>query len=370
MEVRLPSGELKAAPNSPVKSMDSFSNVIIAATCDAQVRLYSKPSGGSKILRAPASVLRQRSRLNLVKFSREGSNFFIVSNRIGVWDTRSLKSIRHMEVEDTHSCFRVRKNNSGKDSILAGTAKGSCKLWDHLSSASAACLSFEGHSKQVTKITCLEGDNNLFVSSSRDGRALLWDVRKNGEPVHTMVGHESWITDHRIFYCGDDPYLVCGSDDWTSTVWNLSNGSLCCTYYGHTSPVCSLAVCSSDPEEGPVIASGDCTGSIQLWRATLGDVYTSGATLESLSLRTRGDPVLKVECQGSKPLIACHSSNTVASWELCGSEGDLSANCKAYLDLSLHFTACKVDYATNFVYSGCANGNVVAWSLAEGMCSL
>ena len=364
-----------AAPRSPVIAIDSSHDLIASAAYDSKVRFYARPAAhqGCKSLSDPLSVVKCKSRRNLVKFNHEGSRIFFVSTRIEIWDSRTLRSVRSTEGEEDHSCVCVRKNASGKDSLLLGTHSGACTLWDHLSSASGASLSFRGHTGRVTKITFLEQSDHLFASSARDGRTLVWDLRKNAKPVVTMVGHESWITDHEIFYAGTKAHIACSSQDWTTTVWSLETGNLACTYDGHASPVHSLAVCSgwggSLGAGAVTIASGDEEGSIHFWRAGLEDLYNSG---EQVSLvKPRASPVLglsHVEGEGKEgedrsTVVACHAANTVTSWDLSHTttKGAVLTP-RAYLSTHQSLTACKVDLEASALYSGCANGQVVSWN--------
>ena len=356
-------GEAELAKNSatsPVTSMDSNSNLLIAATCDGMVHLYrgglvnDTPSS----FRVPTWSLKHKSQSNVVTIHPEGSNFFVASKRIGVWDAKSLRVVKNLENGAQASCICV--NGASRGLIVVGDEAGACKVWDYRSPSSSPSLLLSGHSARINKITHLEGDQDAIVSSSRDGRALLWDLRKVSEPLLTMIGHDSWITDHHTFYWGGAPHLVCGSEDWTATVWSLQTGDLACTHEGHSRPVRSVAACSKDAAGEPVIASGDADGVIQFWRASVEGVLGSGETLRSV--RPCEAPVLALEPQGCGTLLSCHERSVLARWDLVEDDGGgLRVNCGAYQSTRETLTAFQADNESGLVHGGCRSGRVVSW---------
>ncbi len=357
----------KHLPRSPVNSIDSKSGIIITSTCDGKTRLYSnqKQRNGSR-LSDQLFVLKQKAGRNLVKFSLDGTKFYVLSShRIGIWDTSTCKNVRSTEGDEDPSCVSICKNAVGKDFLIIGNSQGLCKLWDHLSSASVASLSFHGHSDRISKISYLDnGQHGMFISSSRDGRSLLWDARKNNTPLYTMVSHDSWITDHKVFHLKGVPYMVCGSCDWTSSVWNLRTGKLKCTYDGHTSPVETVTSCTSENAEDLLIASGDRDGEVHLWGESVDGTYSFGQTRSVL--KTCSDAVLRVGYQPlQNSLVACYGSNALTCWDVSNQAGAsvLDLECRAYCHSRQSFTACRIDQPAGFVYSGCANGDVLSWNM-------
>ena len=354
----------KNTPRSPVNAIDSYSDLVITHTCDGKVRLYSNANRNGSRLGEQYFLTKQKEGNNLVRFNLDGSKFYVLSNKIGIWDTHSCKSIRSIEIDEAPSCVCIQKNSGSKDFLIAGDEKGFCKLWDHLSSSSLASLSFHGHSGAVSKISFLDQGESMFVSSSRDGKTLLWDMRENSKPLYSMESHSSWITDHQIFYSKSKPFAVCGSSDWTSTVWDLETGHLNCTYACHSSPVQTIAICSNEAMEKPLIATGDRDGLIRFWQTPLDGSDNFGETLSTIS--TCSEPVLHIE-ERSDRFIACYANNTMVRWDFdppvdpCGSTL-LNLQCKAYYRSFQSFTACKIDYLKGFVHSGCANGDLISWN--------
>ena len=347
-------------PHSPVISLDSKNDLIVASTCDGRVRLYENQAhqNGSRLGNQLLSI-KQRAGHNIVRFNVDASKFFLASDKIQMWDTKSCKSNYKIEIDNIPSCICVYESNAKKNNFILGDDKGCCELWDQLSSSSASALSFKGHSATVSKISCMENEENMFVSSSRDGRVLVWDMRKQEEPLHNFHGHHSWIADHQIFHANSVPFVACSSHDWTSTVWNLETGALSCILDGHTSPIQTLSICSDGGQSGVSIATGDRCSNIHFWQPVLDEDEDSryGKILSSLNVCS--DPVLGVGYQADKSFVACYANSTIVSLDPVN-EG--VSQCKSYYSTSQSFTACKIDPLMEFVYTGCANGDVHSWN--------
>lgn len=89
-------------------------------------------------------------------------------------------------------------------------------------------------------ITCMILDGDRIIAGSEEPRIMVYNVN-NGQIIYTLYGHDGGVWAMEL--CGPkNRYLVSGSTDRTVRVWDLDVG--CCTSVlrGHTSTIRSLSV--------------------------------------------------------------------------------------------------------------------------------
>lgn len=82
------------------------------------------------------------------------------------------------------------------------------------------CQSFQGHTREVTKVVCYPGTTWLF-SASRDKTVLMWDLNQGYEPIQEFSGHELVV--NGIAVSPDGRKLCSGSRDNWMCLWDIES---------------------------------------------------------------------------------------------------------------------------------------------------
>ena len=83
--------------------------------------------------------------------------------------------------------------------------------------------------------------------------------------IKTLSGHIFIIRSLKILPC--DGRLASASEDMTVRIWNLTNGTLDMTLYGHTNKVYSMDVLANG-----YLVSGGYDFSLRVWNTTTGSL--------------------------------------------------------------------------------------------------
>ncbi|XP_016314442.1 WD repeat-containing protein 31-like [Sinocyclocheilus anshuiensis] len=87
--------------------------------------------------------------------------------------------------------------------------------------AGKRCKSFQGHSREITKLCCFKGSSLIF-SASRDKTVLMWDLGRDTEPVQEFCGHELVV--NGVAVSPDGSKLCTGSRDNSMRLWDIESG--------------------------------------------------------------------------------------------------------------------------------------------------
>ncbi len=105
--------------------------------------------------------------------------------------------------------------------------------------------------------------NDIFISASRDGKAVVWrvtgDAAVYATPERSLEGHAHFVQD--VCLSADAKYALTASWDGTMRLWDLSTGKSVYTFKGHTKDVLSV---SFNPENTKIL-SASRDRSIRLW---------------------------------------------------------------------------------------------------------
>jgi len=171
----------------------------------------------------------------------------------------------------------------------------------------------------------IDDDSVTAVVFSPDGAALLassgfgspsihrWDVA-TGEPVDTLEGHRSYVTD--LQFTPDGKHLISSSTDQTIRLWNWPEGCAATVLRGHTDEIDGLAV----PRAGNTVASRCRDGSIFLWPLIHPARTLTYRTLP-VKVATRfgiiyGQPRPAVFTPDSQSIIVIESNNELSQWDV------------------------------------------------------
>lgn len=110
----------------------------------------------------------------------------------------------------------------------------------------------------------LSPDNQVLVTVGEDWNVKLWDIM-TGRVKQTLIGHVAAVT--CVFFALDGKWLVSGSFDGITNLWEAANGSL---EFSLADPDCSNISAISFSKTGNLIATavgsgGPFPGRIRLW---------------------------------------------------------------------------------------------------------
>lgn len=271
--------------NSQVWSV-SFSpdgRTLATASEDQSVKLWDVATGTCL-----KSLPDHRHRVWLVLFSPDGQTLVSASED---------QTIRLWEVATGHCLSALTTHNNWIASIAfspdgrwlaSGSYDQRVRLWEV--STGACRQTLNGHTNLVASVafapirTNIDGSKTawnqgapgtdsaapamdltefLLVSASDDQTLKLWNYR-TGECVHTIRGHQSWVTS--VSFSPDRRLLISGSRDQTLKVWDYRTGECLRTLVGHTHRVKAIAL---NPQ-GTIIASASDDQTVKLWDITTG----------------------------------------------------------------------------------------------------
>jgi WD40 repeat protein len=170
-------------------------------------------------------------------------------------------------------------------------------------------------------------DDNFItaVVFSPDGAALLvssgfgspsihrWDVA-TGEPVNTLEGHRSYVTD--LQFTPDGNHLISSSTDQTIRLWDWPEGRATTVLRGHADEIDGLAV----PRAGNTVASRCRDGSIFMW-PLIHSAQTPTYRMLPVNVATRfgiiyGQPRPAVFTPDNRSIIVIESNNELSQWDI------------------------------------------------------
>lgn len=143
--------------------------------------------------------------------------------------------------------------------------------------------------------------------------------------VHMSVLSKHTSLVKSLAFSSDGTYLVSGSNDKTTKLWDILTGGVIKTFCGHTSRVCSVSISL----DCTTIASGSEDESIRLWDVWTGECHHI--------IRGHNVAITSIIFSPTNPqlLVSASSNHTVQQWNINGYrigptfEGD---NVASYLD--------------------------------------
>lgn len=173
------------------------------------------------------------------------------------------KIVRVFDSATGEKLFELKKHTDwvyalrySPDGVLLASADRSngLVLWEAESGNLYADL--VGHKAAITNID-FRLDSNLLASASHDGTVKFWDMMESKE-VKSWAAHGGGVNDIRFTR---DGRLVTAGKDAKIKFWN-GNGELQKEFSG----LAESALRASVTGDGAVVAGGDWTGKVQLWR--------------------------------------------------------------------------------------------------------
>ncbi|KAJ5684132.1 uncharacterized protein N7477_000477 [Penicillium maclennaniae] len=109
-------------------------------------------------------------------------------------------------------------------------------------------------------VLCLKFDEEIMVTGSSDFSCIVWDIKKDYQPIHRLIGHSAGVLD----VCFDDRYIVSCSKDTSICVWDRRTGALLKQLSGHHGPVNAVQL------RGDLVVSAGGDGVAKLWNVITG----------------------------------------------------------------------------------------------------
>lgn len=145
-------------------------------------------------------------------------------------------------------------------------------------------------------IYCLQFDNNLLVTGSRDRNLKMWNIR-TGQLLHTLEGHTGSVLclqfDHR--------YLISGSSDSTLIIWDILSGEKIKTLSGHGESVLNVKLL------GNTIVSCSKDRTVRTWDLEKG--------ISKLTFRGHRAAVNAVQFKGDR-IVSASGDRTIKIWDM------------------------------------------------------
>jgi serine/threonine protein kinase len=200
----------------------------------------------------------------------------------------------------------------------------------------------------------LSPDGQLFVTTSDDKSACLWD-KATLKKLQTFLGHQDAVLS--AAFSPDGQMLATGSRDTTIKLWEVSSGRLLATLVGHTRGITRI-VFSPDGKTVATISGSSFFGipaEARLWEKTSGKPI--GAPLQHQETMSK-----LVFMQDSKTLWTWGKDKTVRQW---------SATTGLAVDSPLSFPEVA-DWRSSVTFSpdgqwvlvGMRDGTANVWDLA------
>ncbi|KAL7327078.1 hypothetical protein PS15p_209323 [Mucor circinelloides] len=190
-------------------------------------------------------------------------------------------------------------------------------------------------------IYCLQFDNNLLVTGSRDRNIKMWNI-KTGQLLHTLEGHTGSVLclqfDHR--------YLISGSSDSTLIVWDIASGEKIKTLTGHGESVLNVKLLGNN------IVSCSKDRTVRTWDLDKG--------ISKLTFRGHRAAVNAVQFEGNR-IVSASGDRTIKIWDMNTGE------CLKTLDSHSRGIAC-VEYDGRYIVSGSSDQSIKVWDAITGEC--
>ncbi|KAL5080213.1 hypothetical protein RYX36_008634 [Vicia faba] len=227
--------------NGPVLSLsnkllgDGSSKVLASGGEDGTVRLWSLNSNGKRGQNALKATLHGHEKaVCLMSVSGHKTSLLVSISRdskVRVWDTTRSSSVRSSSCVGMTSVHGAPINMKCHESLLYVAAGPSVTAID-LRTMQRVLTAAVHHSKFYSFDI---SPSKSVICTGSDGRALLWDIRRNQnclkpEPIAELDGHSGRVTKLHM-----DSYKIVtgGSDDNCVKVWEVGTGEqtnsfICC----------------------------------------------------------------------------------------------------------------------------------------------
>lgn len=278
--------------NGPVLSLsnkllgEDSSKVLASGGEDGTVRLWSLSSSGKRGQRAlKATLYGHEKPVNLMTVSGHKTSLLVTISRdskVRVWDTATSSSVRSSCCVGMTSVSGAPVNMKCHESLLYVAAGSSVTAVDLRTMQRVITASV--HQPKLYSFDVVPSKS--LICTGGDGRAMLWDIRKNQEllkpePIAELDGHSGPVTQLHM-----DSYKIVtgGPNDAYVNVWEV----------GTAEQTNSLLCCLDEEEED--IGSSGCDGiAVDGLRIITASYYNDTGVLRYRDFNNAKSAVTKLE---------------------------------------------------------------------------
>lgn len=137
-----------------------------------------------------------------------------------VWSLAFGSSIPHKKLTNRQVGYRHYQHLDGDDILLlaVGLQSGAIMIFNVFKKEKFSLIDH----KQVVRNLAFAPDGSLtLVSACRDHTLKVWDVKDDGNMVHTMRGHKGWV--HDCAFSPDASHMASVGTRGEVFIWDMSN---------------------------------------------------------------------------------------------------------------------------------------------------
>lgn len=256
--------------------------------------------------------------------------------------------------------------------LLSGGVDGAIAMYDlesqengHISASSSSHANSIRHLHSISNVEWYPEDSGAFVSSSLDGRLLIWDTEAFEVAGEFTMGNNVRIYNSccRSQSSGAGAIIACGLSDTTIRLCDTTTGDSCHVLHGHKAAVTGVQWCPNNLHQ---LASCSMDGAIKIWdvrKGGTGGSLMSFDWLEDHTSTARGlfskQPV-RIGINGNNGSIS-GSRLTPPGLYKTDWKKDGAARAHEGKVMSLQYTPCG-----NFLLSAGNEGKVRLWAADSG----
>jgi len=265
---------------------------------DRALRLWDTATGETVVMVAKAHV----HQISGVAFSPDGGTLATCSedNTIKLWDVATGEerlTLRHAE------WVRTVAFHPGGERLASAASDGTVRQWDAATGKEVAIL--RGHTSTFVSAVAFSPDGGQLASASLDGTVRLWDPTVTSQEFRHLGGQPGSIV-YALAFAPTGGMLASACRDGTVRLWDPASGAEMHTLHGHQGWITGVAI---SPDGRQVASVGQQDGTVRLWDAATGQAILTLQAHEGGGSRVTFSPTGRV-------LASSGPDGTIKVWDL------------------------------------------------------